>query len=56
LDVKKEYEKYMIKRYGQEVIDELHDKNKEIRKRGRAELMAFALHYKDLYHELLETL
>jgi len=56
LDVKNEYENYMLGRYGQKVIDELHEKDKEIRKRGRDELMAFALHYQELYHQLLKNL
>jgi len=51
-----EYQDFIRKKYGQEVIDELRRNDKLIHKRGRVELMAIALHFKDLYYELLESL
>ena len=51
-----EYRDFMLNEYGQEVIDELRRNDKLTRRRGPTELMAIALHYKDLYHELLESL
>ena len=49
-----EYLDFMLERYGQEVIDELRKKDLLKRKRGQTELMAWSLHYKDLYEELIE--
>lgn len=51
-----EYLDFMKERYGQETIDELRRLDKLTRKRGQTELMAIALHFEQLYQELLESL
>lgn len=51
-----EFVEHIIKKYGQKVLDELRRKDKLTRKRGQTELMAIALHYKDLYLNLFESL
>ena len=51
-----EYLNFMKEKYGQETINELRKLNKLTRKKGIVELRAFALHYKNLYNELLESI
>lgn len=49
------YGDFMREKYGQEVIDELRRDDLVLKhQRGQTELMAIALHYKQLYNELLE--
>ena len=52
-----DYENYMREKYGQKVIDELRRNDIALKhQRKQTELMAIALHYKDLYNELLDNL
>lgn len=51
-----EYRDYMLKEYGEEVINELRKLDKIIRKRGPTELMAFANMYKGMYQDLLDSI
>lgn len=51
-----DYQDYMLKEYGQEVIDELRKLDKIIRRRSSLELMSYANMYKGMYQELLDNL
>jgi len=51
-----EYQDYMLKEYGQEVIDELRKLDRIVRKRSVLELMTFAQMYKGMYQGLLDSL
>lgn len=51
-----EYRDYMLKEYGQEVIDELRNLDKIIRRRSTFEFMSYANMYKGMYQGLLDSL
>ena len=51
-----EYRDYMLKEYGQEVIDELRKLDKILRRRNGIELMTFANLYKGMYQGLVDSL
>lgn len=51
-----EYNDFMLKKYGQDVIDELRMRNKVIIRKNSVILLALHQYYKEAYQELLDSL